>query len=188
MENLERVKSKQVLWAELEEVIEDIAKSFRETFEILVPIENMEEVVWNIGATVKKKDSGIALNGNIVIDGDSIVFEIRNDLSRNKENYILAILLGHLFIHLGSKMGTDQWDQITPDMISEILYNAAKVRQAILFAYALLMPEDQIFELMVTGQAQTVSDLAKYFHTANAMVRLRLQRIQLKELILGAER
>ncbi len=45
MENLERVKSKQVLWAELEEVIEDIAKSFRETFEILVPIENMEEVV-----------------------------------------------------------------------------------------------------------------------------------------------
>ena len=93
--------------------INKVADSVRSTFDVGVPIDNIDCLVNQLGGSIVEKPGLDPLyDGTIKKVGDSS-FEIAifPRQSRETRNFTIAYELGHLFLHMGYLISEETWHQ-----------------------------------------------------------------------------
>lgn len=132
----------------MREKINEFADAVRETFEISSPVENMDEIIMQIGGTIN-----VALflpefaDGKIERSGDGFIITIPLFQNENRKRFSIAHELGHLFIHMGYLTDEETWQLNENNVylrkeIGEMEYQANE------FAAAFLMPKKEFIKKM----------------------------------------
>lgn len=154
--------------------INKVADAVRSTFNVAIPIDNIDSLVNQLGGSVVEKPGLDELyDGTIKKVGDNS-FEIAIFPNQDNEirNFAIAHELGHLFLHMGYLIGKDTWDQYDNSgqcgQFSHFGTDEQEL-QANEFAAALLMPQKEFKEKIDEHTSRNFADMAQvanYFHVS----------------------
>ena len=139
-------------------IIESLAEDVLSTYNISVPIQDMEDIVKILGGTIQRKmtDSGSAVVKNE--SGFQIIVSPVQEAKR--ERFIIAHELGHLFLHMGYMTNRDLWDKQENNKCHQT-WDLEKVHQANEFAAAFLMPEAVYLAVLNENTNNAIANTAK---------------------------
>ena len=153
--------------SKMRELINELAEAVIDTFEISIPISNIEEAVKKLGGRIELDTSlSIFSDGYIKKDGENgFVIRISPHQTNERKLFTIAHELGHLFLHMGFKTDSDEWKKQNENVFfrnrtSEEEYQANE------FAAAFLMPEKKYrkqLEKYTEGFTVYTSKIADYF-------------------------
>lgn len=124
--------------------IDNLSNWIISTYDISIPIRNIENIVKKIGGTVEEKFYFDDLSdGTIKKTGDNnFIIQISPFQSSQRRSFTIAHELGHLFLHMGYRTSEDVWHNQ-----SETIYRrfgtSEQEHQANEFAAAFLMPKNE---------------------------------------------
>lgn len=155
---------------EMKNLINNIAKEVLSIYNISVPINNIDEVVRQMGGTVIEDPSldGFS-DGKICKTGEN-QFEIVVSPYQTVErkNFTIAHELGHLFLHMGFLIDDTKW-KLQNNKIYYRNGNSSSEYQSNEFAAAFLMPKDEYKAIMdehTDGTTVYTAEIARYFHVS----------------------
>ncbi len=158
------------LHSEIRELINAMAYTVKEIYEIDTPISNIDSVVKKMGGEVLEDSSLDRFSDGRIKKISENSFEIRVSpfQSEERRNFTIAHELGHLFLHMGFQTDETQWRN--QDNIAYYRNgNSNTEYQSNEFAAAFLMPEKDYKQIMdkytENGRVNT-SEIAKYFHVS----------------------
>ena len=128
---------------ETKEYISELTDKIREKYNIKTPIQDMTEIIKNIGGNVIQKynfDSYYDATVMKTNDMFYIAIPIINDIQR--KNFAIAHELGHLFLHMGFKTNIEVWDNQVLNKYIRFSMIEQEI-QANEFAASLLIPKDE---------------------------------------------
>lgn len=151
-------------------IINDMAQSVRQIYEIDDVIKNIDEIVISMNGKIEEDSSMNAFSdGRIFKSGpDSFIISISPNQSKQRRNFTIAHELGHLFLHMGFQTNPLLWESQN----NTRYYRSGKSReeyQANEFAAAFLMPND-LFDKAIKAHMQNnsvdVALIADYFNVS----------------------
>lgn len=155
---------------ELKSLINDMAQTVLQLYNIPIPITNIDAAVKKMGGYIIENPSiNRFSDGRIRKAGDNTFsIEISPFQTEERRNFAIAQELGHLFLHMGFKNNIDKWraQDHTPYYRNgnpELEYQANE------FAAAFLMPQSKYKEIMdknTDGTLVDTSKVAEYFHVS----------------------
>lgn len=157
--------------------INKVADSVRSTFDVGVPIDNIDCLVNQLGGSIVEKPGLDPLyDGTIKKVGDSS-FEIAifPRQSRETRNFTIAYELGHLFLHMGYLISEETWHQYGKSgQCGQFAHFGTDEQeyQANAFAAALLMPQKEFNDKIdehTSGNFVDMDKVANDFHVSIAM-------------------
>lgn len=116
---------------------------------ISIPIQNMEEVIRDIGGEILYGDNLLGVADGYIEKMENNSFKIvlsNSNATRQRENFTVSHELGHLFLHMG--FGTQRWDMVEVGKKYHRDGNTEEEMQANEFAAAFLMPRDRYREAL----------------------------------------
>lgn len=128
---------------ETKNYISTLTDKIREKYSITTPIEDMTEIVKQIGGDVIQKynfDSYYDATVMKTNDKFYIAIPIISDMQR--KNFAIAHELGHLFLHMGFKTNVEVWDNQILNKYIRFSMIEQEI-QANEFAASLLIPKDK---------------------------------------------
>ena len=154
----------------IRQLINEMAQEVIRIYDIFIPIQNIDEVVKNIGGEViENPELDYFSDGKIRKEGKrSFVIEISPGQTLERRNFTIAHELGHLFLH----MGFDTDDRIWNSQQSVVYYRAGCTDleyQSNEFAAALLMPKDLFIKELYKnseGNIVNIGAVANYFNVS----------------------
>lgn len=136
-------------------LINTFATEVRHALDIPIPIKNLHSVVEKIGGEIKELDSMPPFsNGELFKKGENFVIEITSKQCQKGKSALIALELGHLFMHMGYNPITKDWN--TSVDLNILLNRKGYFRndfreleeQAYAFALEFLMPRDEFIRVM----------------------------------------
>lgn len=149
--------------------INKVADAVRSTFDVAIPIDNIDSLVNKLGGSIVEKPGLDQLyDGTIKKIGDNS-FEIAISPYQGDErrNFTIAHELGHLFLHMGYLISKGTWDQQSNSYQFARFGANEQEYQANEFATALLMPQKEFKEKIEeysSGNFVNMAQVANYFH------------------------
>ena len=149
--------------------INELANTVLQCYEISTPITDIAKEIQKLGGTIKEDYKlGIYDDGKIEKQDDSFAIITPANLSESSKNFTAAHELGHLFIHMGYKIGKELWESCKNGVYNK--HDTPELEfQANEFAAAFLMPEEAYVKIMrenTNEKAVNVPKIAKYFNVA----------------------
>ncbi len=152
----------------MREKINQIAQAVRESFDIQVPVLDMEHVVSELGGTIERDFMLTEFaDGKIEKLKDSdLAFRISISplQPETRQRFSIAHEIGHLFIHMGYMIDDDLWNSpgtYYRKQSGEVEYHANE------FAAAFLMPKEEyrqkLFENQIGENKFNLGTVAEYF-------------------------
>lgn len=144
-------------------MINNIAEDVIDTYDIHIPIYDINNVVIALGGYVD--ESANICNSDIMKQNDGFVIYIPSSYSAERKQFVIAQELGHLFLHMGYKISQKLWDK-QKNMVYYESKSPLEEYQANDFADALLMPKDvykKVLEQYTTGSKVQTGKIAEYF-------------------------
>lgn len=144
-------------------IINNIAEGIIDTYDIHIPIHNINDVVTALGGYLD--DSADIYNSNVMKQNDGFVIYIPSSYSAERKQFAVAQELGHLFLHMGYKINPKLWDK-QKNMVYYKSKSPLEEYQANDFADALLMPKDvykKVLEQYTVGSKVQTAKVAEYF-------------------------
>lgn len=120
-------------------MINNIAEDVIDTYDIHIPIHNINDVATVLGGYVY--ESADICNSDVMKQNDRFVIYIPSSYSAERKRFAVAQELGHLFLHMGYKISQKLWDK-QKNMVYYESKSPLEEYQANDFADALLMPKD----------------------------------------------
>lgn len=154
---------------EVRNYINELAAAVISTYNIEIPITDIDKVVADIGGTIITKfDFDELCDGTIKKTDDSFEIAVSVLQADNRRTFTIAHELGHLFLHMGFRTNPEVWA-----MQSEKVYNrfgaSEQEYQANEFAAALLMPKEKyeqyVYSIVVENKVN-VQKVADHFHVS----------------------
>ena len=144
-------------------IINNIAEDVIDTYDIHIPICNINDVVTTFGGYVY--ESADICNSDVMKQNDRFVIYIPSSYSTERKRFAVAQELGHLFLHMGYKISPKLWDN-ERNMVYYESRSPLEEYQANDFADALLMPKNvykKVLEQYTTGGKVQTAKIAEYF-------------------------
>lgn len=144
-------------------MINNIAEDVIDTYDIHIPIHNINDVVTALGGYLD--ESVDICNSNVIKQNDGFVIYIPSSYSAERKQFAVAQELGHLFLHMGYKISQKLWNK-QKNMVYYESKSPLEEYQANDFADALLMPKDiykKVLEQYTTGSKVQTAKIAEYF-------------------------
>lgn len=150
--------------------INKVTDAVRSTFDVTIPIDNIDRLVNKLGGSIIEKPGLDQLyDGTIKKVGDnSFEIAISPYLDDEKRNFTIAHELGHLFLHMGYLISKDTWNQQSNSQFVRFCANEQEY-QANEFAVALLMPQKKFKEKIEeysSGNFANMAQVANYFRVS----------------------
>ena len=92
---------------ELNDILNNLTKDIIDTYNIEIPIRNIDDVVATLGGCVKENSN--ICSSCIKRQNDGFVIYIPSSYSAEREQFAIAQELGHLFLHMGYKISKKLW-------------------------------------------------------------------------------
>lgn len=150
----------------MEKLIEDLTRDIRKTYNIPVPVTDINPIVQKIGGTIiQDPELGMYSDARIRKSGMES-FEISVPLQQPEilRNITVARELGHLFLHMRYEIDEGLWNLQTEDDCFKT--DSETEQEAEEFAIALLMPKKKYVEIMnryADGNSVDIARIAGYF-------------------------
>lgn len=144
-------------------MINNIAEDVIDTYDIHIPIRNINNVVTVLGGYLN--ESADICNSDVMKWNDGFVIYIPSSYSAERKQFAVAQELGHLFLHMGYKISPKLWDN-QRNMVYYESKSPLEEYQANDFADALLMPKNvykKVLEQYTTGGKVQTAKIAEYF-------------------------
>lgn len=144
-------------------IINNVAEGIIDTYDIHVPICNINDVVTALDGYVY--ESADICNSNVMKQNDRFVIYTPSSYSAERKQFAIAQELGHLFLHMGYKINSKLWDKQKNMVYYESKYPLEEY-QANDFADALLMPKDvyeKVLDQYTVGNKVQTAKIAEYF-------------------------
>lgn len=144
-------------------MINNIAEDVIDTYDIHIPIRNINDVVTVLGGYLN--ESTDICNSDVMKWNDGFVIYIPSSYSAERKQFAVAQELGHLFLHMGYKISPKLWDN-QRNMVYYESKSPLEEYQANDFADALLMPKNvykKVLEQYTTGDKVQTAKIAEYF-------------------------
>lgn len=144
-------------------IINDIAEDVIDTYDICMPIIDINNVVVVLGGCVEENED--IYDSAIKKQNDGFIIYIPSSYSVERKQFAVAQELGHLFLHMGYKISQKLWDK-QKNMGYYESKSPLEEYQANDFADALLMPKDiykKVLEQYTTGNKVQTDKIAEYF-------------------------
>ena len=150
-------------------LINELAQDVIDLFHIDIPIENIDEVVRNMGGIIKEDYKLSEYSDGIIRKTSVTSFEIRvsPDQSSGRRNFTIAHELGHLFLHMGFLINDEIWNN--QQMTFYRKGNSQEEYEANEFAAAFLMPQRQykrVLDQYAEGNLVDTSKIAQEFNVS----------------------
>lgn len=148
---------------ELNDIINNLTKDIIDTYNIEIPIRNIDDVVATLGGCVKENSN--ICSSCIKRQNDGFVIYIPSSYSAERKQFAIAQELGHLFLHMGYKISQKLWEK-QKNMVYYESKSPLEEYQANDFADALLMPKDiykKVLKQYTTGNKVQTAKIAEYF-------------------------
>jgi Zn-dependent peptidase ImmA (M78 family) len=142
--------------------INDLAQQVIETYNITIPITNIENIVRHMGGTIEEKHNFDALyEGTIIKEGNSSFrIVISPHQNQQRKSFTIAHELGHLFLHMGFRTDLDVWCK-QDQTVYRRFGRSDQEYQANEFAAALLMPKEVYREVLFSYASNNRVDMRK---------------------------
>ena len=162
---------------EVQNLINNIAEDIIQSFNISIPVENIDDVVQKLGGSIEVDSRLFECK---VLKRDK-KFKIILPLFQNEKHRRFAIgqELGHLFLHMGYLTSNKLWDRQL-DNTRLGLSNAEQAYQSNEFAMASLMPRAEykrVLDENTVGTKVDTRSVAEYFGVRIAIASLRGQSL-----------
>ena len=144
-------------------IINNIAEDVIDTYDIHIPIRNINDVVTVLGGYVY--ESADICNSDVMKQNDRFVIYTPSSYNAERKQFAVAQELGHLFLHMGYKISPKLWDNQRNTVYYESK-SPLEEYQANDFADALLMPKNvykKVLEQYTTGGKVQTAKIAEYF-------------------------
>ena len=128
---------------ETKEYISELTDKIREKYNIKTPIQDMTEIVKQIGGyVIQKYNFDSYYDATVMKTNDKfyIAIPIISDIQR--KNFVIVHELGHLFLHMGFKTNIKVWDNQVLNQYRRFSMLEQEI-QANEFAVSFLMPKDE---------------------------------------------
>lgn len=127
--------------------INDIVDTIIKVLDVKIPIDDINCLITSLNGAVEIKETSQFPSSKIRRHGDGFIIEVAANKDTNRQNFIIAHELGHLFLHMGYLIDEDMWDKYREKEcfkrdLGEMEYQAHE------FASALFMPREKFFNLM----------------------------------------
>ena len=158
-------------------LVQDVAENVLLAYEITIPIKDIEPVVLALGGKLKivQVIDGVRKTYN---DGFDIEYVRSVRTSEAEINWLIAVMIGDLFIHMGYNICPSIWNRYEDEEFFAPS-DVAQIRQSQAFARAFLMPENEFRNIAVQNK-YNVRYIATYFTVPEFAVRERLREIDTK--------
>lgn len=147
-------------------LINNITQDIISNYGINIPINNIEEVVRQLGGNVEESlKMDFFADGSVRREGDRFSIIISPFQSEERKKFTIAHELGHLFLHMGYQINDELWNS-QEDLTYYRSGESLLEYQANEFAAALLMPKKSYEEIMsknIDGKYVCTSKIAEYF-------------------------
>ncbi len=147
-------------------MINSLAQDILSSFDIQVPIQDIDEFVGMLGGSIQTDIS--STDGSVVKEGDSFRILVSPFQDERRRRFTIAHELGHLFLHMGYLTNMELWER-QDENIYHRLGSSEKEYQANEFAAAFLMPQNEYFKVMnenIIGNKVNTSKIAEYFNVS----------------------
>lgn len=144
-------------------IINDMAEGIIDTYDIHIPIRNINDVVTALGGYLN--ESADICSSDVMKWNDGFVIYIPSSYSAERKQFAVAQELGRLFLHMGYKINPKLWDK-QKNMVYYESKSPLEEYQANDFADALLMPKDvykKVLEQYTVGSKVQTAKIAEYF-------------------------
>lgn len=177
---------------ETRKFIEDLAEEIIKEKNIEIPIKDINKVVIQLGGdkinicAFDIYDESIGIKRN---EDNSFVLKTSlrpffSEEEKEEYNFLIAKLLGHLYLHMGYEVLPELWDEQDIDKFVEFIKDE-QVRQATVFARAFLMPKKEykrvLYENLDENNKIDVDKIAEYFNVTYWSAKIRGQFLGLIE-------
>ena len=147
-------------------LINNITQDIIDEYKINIPINNIEDVVRQLGGNVEESSNvSFAADGSVIKRGDSFSIVVSPFQSEERKKFTIAHELGHLFLHMGYQINEELWNE-QENLTYYRSGESAVEYQANEFAAALLMPQKKYKEIMdryTEGNIVYTGKVAEYF-------------------------
>lgn len=178
---------------ETRKFIEDLAEEIIKEKNIEIPIKDIYKVVEELGGNIchsyasnildeetkisRNKDNSFTLKTHLY----NYSFE---EEKKEKYNFLIAKLLGNLYLHMGYEVLPDLWKEQDTDKYVEFIRDEQE-EQSIVFARAFLMPKEEykkvLYENLDENNKIDVDKIAEYFNVTYWTAKYRGQCLELIE-------
>lgn len=157
--------------------IEDITNLIIECYDIGIPINDIDSIIKDMGGQIIYSEHGSTRIYKKEVN-NSFIIEVPKNMEREYQVYKIAVMLGHLFLHMGYIIDNDTWNK-QQDRISfntSVECGIHEVYQAEAFAVDLLMPRieftDKLYDMAEKNKEYKISikELGKYFNVPEHIV------------------
>ncbi len=154
----------------IRELVNELADAVRQLYQISGPISDIDHVVEIMGGKVVEDTSLDGFSDGRIRKTSEKSFEITVSPFQSKErrNFTIAHELGHLFLHMGFRTNSNQWNAQ-----NDITYyrngNSELEYQANEFAAAFLMPQRDYEVILRQNIKQNIADtsaIAEHFYVS----------------------
>lgn len=149
-------------------MINSLTEDILHSFEIQVPIQDIDGLVRLLGGSIQEDDSH--LDGTVKKDGESFRILVSPFQDEKRRRFTVAHELGHLFLHMGYLTNKELWKrQGEKEYHRAGSVSSEKEYQANEFAAAFLMPRDEYLKKMneyTVGNKVNTSKIAEYFNVS----------------------
>lgn len=153
-------------------LIENLTQDIIKEYDLKIPVTEINDIVTKIGGVVTLDFKLGRYSTPRVKKINTHIFEISISpyTPESLKNVMIAMELGHVFLHMGYEIDKDLWEQqSTKSCFKE---NEQTEKEAHAFGIALLMPKDeykQIINKYTENGRVDMKDIAKHFNvTINA--------------------
>lgn len=156
---------------ETSEYIKILAERVRATFNVSIPILNIDSIIKSMGGDVEEVDAFTCFHDGTVAKTSDYTFAIRipkHFESREERTFVLTKELGHVLLHLGRYTDYACWSGVPENKFFRFdRYDAEE--QADEFACDFLMPEDEVRSVVaenVVNGFVNIGAVADYFNVS----------------------
>ena len=148
--------------------ISELAQRIINTYNIEVPISNIEDIVHTLGGKIEiKADFDDLYDGTICKSGENgFVIALPSYKNEQRKTFAIAHELGHLFLHMGFMTDKELWKK-QPQETYISFRTSEQEYQANEFANSLLMPKElykQVLKDNIKENSVNVLLIAKSFN------------------------
>lgn len=151
---------------ELRMLINNLTQDIISTYNIQIPIINIDEVVVSLNGRIEESYAMDNMSdGSIRKQDDGFIIFVSPFQSAERRTFIIAHELGHLFLHMGYLTNVELWER-QDENIYHRFGSPEKEYQANEFAAALLMPKKNYKEIMdknTIGNIVEIRKIASFF-------------------------
>lgn len=122
-----------------EALIEQLLQEIIKGYNIPTPIDNIDEVVKNMGGLVSNEDTFDKPYGTVRKQGNGFEIRVPQYETREQRNIGIAREIGHLFLHMGYQINPKLWEKQSEREFKAFFSDSRY--EADYFAYNLLMPK-----------------------------------------------